>query len=53
VTYRIVSPRIGTPGDKYEPEAGVNLEALLLHGFIVEDKSPPKSAKTITNKPKD
>jgi hypothetical protein len=53
VTYRIVSNRIGTPGDIYEPEAGVNVEALLLHGFIVEDKAPPKSAKTIINKPKD
>jgi hypothetical protein len=46
VTYRIVSNRIGTPGDIYEPEAGVNVEALLIHGFIVEDKAPPKSAKT-------
>ncbi len=51
--YKILSPRIGTPGDKYEPEAGVNVEALLKHGFIVEDKAPPKSAKTITNEPKD
>jgi hypothetical protein len=53
VTYRIVSHRIGTLGDIYEPEAGVNVEALLVHGFIVEDKAPPKSAKTITNNPKD
>ena len=44
--YKILSPRVGTPGDKYEPEAGVNVEALLLHGFIVEDKAPPISAKT-------
>lgn len=53
MTYRIVSSRIGTPGDIYKPEAGVNVEALLVHGFIVEDKPPSKSAKTITNKPKD
>jgi hypothetical protein len=53
VIYRILSPRIGTPGDIYEPEAGVNVEALLFNGFIVEDKAPPKSAKTIINKPKD
>ena len=46
MTYRIVSPRIGTPGDIYKPEAGVNVEAVLVHGFIVEDKAPPKSAKT-------
>ena len=51
--YKIVSPRVGTPGDKFEPEAGVNVEALLLHGFIVEDTAPPKSAKTTTNNPKD
>ena len=51
--YKILSPRVGTPGDKFEPEAGVNVEALLLHGFIVEDTTPPKSAKTITNEPKD
>jgi len=44
--YQIVSPRLGTPGDIYEPEAGVNVEALLKHGFIVEDKAPPESAKT-------
>ena len=53
MTYRIVSNRIGTPGDIYKPEAGVTVEALLLHGFIVEDTTPPKSAKTITNEPKD
>ena len=53
MTYQIVSPRIGTPGDKFEPEAGVNVEALLLHGFIVEDTAPTESAKTITNEPKD
>jgi hypothetical protein len=46
MTYRILSPRLGTPGDIYKPEAGVNVEALLLHGFIVEDKAPSKSAKT-------
>ena len=51
--YKIVSPRVGTPGDKFEPKAGVNVEALLLHGFIVEDTAQPKSAKTITNNPKD
>lgn len=51
--YKIVSPRVGTPGDIYKPEAGVNVEALLVHGFIVEDTAPPKSAKTITNNPKD
>jgi len=44
--YKIMSPRVGTPGDKYEPKAGVNVKALLKYGFIVEDTAPPKSAKT-------
>ncbi len=42
--YVIVSPRLGTPGDKYEPQDGVNIEALLEGGFISTDK-PKKSSK--------
>ena len=42
--YKIVSPRVGTPGDIYKPVEGVNVEALLEHGFIV--KAKPKTAKT-------
>jgi len=34
--YKIVSPRVGTPGDEFVPVAGVNLDALLEHGFIIE-----------------
>lgn len=45
--YKIVSPRIGTPGDTYTPVEGVNVEALLEHGFIIEaSKSKPKTDKT-------
>ena len=42
--YKIVSPRVGTPGEQYIPVEGVNVEALLAGGFIV--KSKPKTAKT-------
>ena len=42
--YVIVSPRIGTPGDKYEPADGVNIDALLEGGLISTDK-PKKSSK--------
>ena len=42
--YVIVSPRIGTPGDPYEPHDGVNVEALLDAGLISTDK-PKKSSK--------
>ena len=42
--YKILSPRIGTVGDKYEPVEGVNVDALLAGGFIAKDK--PKSSKT-------
>lgn len=40
--YRIVSPRVGTPGEMYEPEIWVNLGALLDGGFI--EPVDPKSA---------
>ena len=42
--YVIVSPRIGTPGDAYEPQDGVNIDALLEGGLISTDK-PKKSSK--------
>jgi hypothetical protein len=42
--YKIVSPRVGNPGDEFVPVAGVNLDALLEHGFIIE-VSKPKTAK--------
>ena len=42
--YVIVSPRIGTPGDPYEPHYGVNIDALIEGGLISTDK-PKKSSK--------
>ena len=35
MTYLIVSPIVGEPGSVFVPKAGVNVEALLLGGFIV------------------
>ena len=45
--YEIVSPRIGTPGDTYQPTDGVNVAALLDGGFIKQSTvKVPKGAKT-------
>lgn len=47
--YVILSERIGTPGDKFDPTnkryAGANIEALVAGGFIGEP-SPTKARKT-------
>jgi hypothetical protein len=42
--YVIVSPRIGTPGEPYEPADGINVDALVDAGLISTDK-PKKSSK--------
>jgi hypothetical protein len=42
--YIIVSPRIGTPGDIYEPQEGINVDALIEAGLVSTDK-PKKSSK--------
>ena len=48
--YTILSPRIGTPGDEYEPSEGVNVEALTAGGFIEQSTvKAPKGAKTKTD----
>ena len=48
--YEIVSPRIGTPGETYEPVDGVNIDALLLGGFVIQSPTKaPKGAKTKTD----
>ena len=48
--YEIVSPRIGTPGDEYELVDGVNVDALLAGGFIIQSPTKaPKGAKTNTD----
>ena len=50
--YKIVSPRVGTPGEEYTPAEGVNIDALLQGGFILETAKPKpsKSDKVTPNK---
>ena len=48
--YEIVSPRIGCPGDEYVPVEGVNIDALVAGGFIIQSPTTaPKGAKTKTD----
>ena len=42
--YIIISPRLGTPGDTFEPADGINVQALIDNGLISTDK-PKKSSK--------
>ena len=44
MAYKILSPRLGVPGDEWQPVEGVNVEALLAHGFIIEIGTIPKPA---------
>jgi hypothetical protein len=48
--YEIVSPRLGTVGDKFDPKPGVNVTALLDNGFIKESAQKPKNRAKIENK---
>ena len=44
--YIIVSELVGTPGDEFIPDEGINVEELLDGGFIKSDNKATKSAKT-------
>jgi hypothetical protein len=44
--YIIVSELVGTPGDEFIPDEGINVKALLDGGFIKSDNKATKSAKT-------
>ena len=48
MAYVIASPRLGKVGDAYEPDEGVNVEALIAGGFISTHKAP-KGAKKDTD----
>ena len=53
MSYKIVSSRLGVPGDDFVPGESINIEALIAGGFVV-DTGAKKSAKTTTDdKPKD
>ena len=43
--YVIVSPRLGTPGELWEPEVWVNVHALVKGGFIESTDTKPTQAK--------
>jgi len=45
--YTILCQRVGTIGDSFEPDEGINIEALLDGGFIAkkDNKTSSKSAK--------
>lgn len=49
---KIISPRVGVPGDEFVPPEFTNLQALLDYGFVV-DTVTKKSAKTTSDEPKD
>jgi hypothetical protein len=57
--YKIISPRVGTPGDEYDAEGaeanGINIAALVEGGFIEQSTNDAaKPAKTNSkNTPKD
>jgi hypothetical protein len=47
MAYKVNSERVGTIGAEYIPAEGVNVEALLAGGFIVEvAKSKPAKQET-------
>ena len=48
--YTIISPRVGIPGDTYEPVDSVNVDALVAGGFLEQSTvKAPKGAKTKTD----
>jgi hypothetical protein len=53
MAYKIISPRLGTPGNEYDAEGaaanGINVEALLDAGLIeISTTNTPKPDKPIT-----
>ena len=53
MSYTIISEAVGTPGDKFTPPEGTNIEALIEGGFIKSDKTETKSAKTVETTPEE
>jgi hypothetical protein len=39
MSYKIVSSRLGVPGDDFVPGEGINIEALIAGGFVVDTGS--------------
>jgi hypothetical protein len=54
VKYLINSPKVGTVGDEFVAAEGINIQALLDGGFIVEESTDkPKKSPTIKKDPKE
>jgi len=49
IEYVIVSERVGKPGAPFDPPEGVNVAALLEHGFITVKKTDKKAEPTNGN----
>ena len=47
--YVIVSPRLGNPGDPFEPAEGINVDALLEAGFIAHADGSERGKKKTKN----
>jgi hypothetical protein len=45
VKYTILSDLVGTPGEEYVPEEGINVEALLEGGFIKQQKTTKEKSE--------
>lgn len=50
--YKILNRRMGTPGDEWTPRPGINIQALLNAGFIIEIASPTPTQEPATVKKK-
>lgn len=52
---RIISDRVGTPGEPFDTEAaaeaGINVDALIQHGFIAADGAAKSGKKKTTTPP--
>lgn len=52
--YKIVSIKVGPVGEEFIPTEGINIQALLDGGFIVEESTDkPKKSPTIKTTPKE
>ena len=47
MAYVIASPKLGKVGDVFEPDNGINVEALIAGGFIKSTNKSTKSDKPI------
>lgn len=53
MNYVVVSPKVGEPGAAYQPAPGINIEALILGGFIKPAPTAPKPVKLETDPEKE